>query len=445
MPQPDNTIDYLDQGSFQGLRALGRGPVIQFVWVYDGAADLDGLRRLQRNLGSGGLLARRIERSPLPFGRHRWVRAGNPGELDVSTTVREPADIDAWADERAYLPVDPEHGPPWHLGVQPLQGGGAAISLVVSHTTGDALAVVEAVTDAVQETCRDLGYPPPKARSRRRALGSDLRVSTTSVPSLFTALIGGARVARAQRADLAASARSVSAPVTTGDDRPLRPPTAVVHIDAAAWDRRAESLGGTSNTLFAALATRVGAELGRVDDTDRAMLSFPVSVRRPGDTRGNALATITVLAEPKLVTSDLRALRHDIKHELTGVDEWFRMMTAPLPLTPLVPKAVMRRMEKAVLKVGQPIGCSNVGELPAAMNRPDGSTDADRVWVRMVEPGITSATLERMGGHLFVMSCRTKTSVSVTFTAWTPGAADNRALLTAAVSQAVADLDLPTG
>lgn len=436
-------MDYLDQGSFQGLRALGRGPVIQFVWVQDGAADLDGLRRLQRNLGSGGLLARRIERSPLPFGRHRWVRADGPNELDVSTTVRSAADVDAWADKRAYLPVDPEHGPPWHLGVQPLEGGGAAISLVVSHTTGDALAIVEAVTDAVQTTCRDLAYPPPKTRSRRAALGADLWASATSVPSLFSALIGGARVAREQRSDLAASARSVSAPVRTGDDHPIRLPTVVVHVDATVWDQRAESLGGTSNTLFAALATRVGTELGRVDDTDRAMLSFPVSVRRPGDTRGNALATITVLAEPKLVTSDLGALRHDIKHELTGVDEWFRMMTAPLPLTPWVPKAVMRRMEKAVLKVGQPIGCSNVGQLPAAMNRPDGSTTADRVWVRMVEPGITSATLERMGGHLFVMSCRTTTSVSVSCTAWTPGATDNRARLTEAVGRALADLDLP--
>lgn len=445
MPQPDNTLDYLDQGSFQGLRALGRGPVIQFIWIYDGAVDLDGVRRLQRALGSGGLLGRRIERSPLPFGRHRWVRADSPSELDVSTAVRTPADITAWADERAYLPVDPEHGPPWHLGVQPLEGGGAAISLVVSHTIGDAMAIVEAVTDAVTGTCRDLGYPPPQIRPRRAALRTDLRESTKSVPSLVTALVGGARVAREQRAELAASARTVSAPVTTGDDRPLRLPTTVVHLDVAAWDQRAKSLGGSSNTLFAALCTRVGAELGRVDDSDRAMLSFPVSVRRPGDTRGNALATITVLADPKLVTSDLGALRQDIRHELAGVDEWFRVMTAPLPLTPLVPKAAMRRMEKAVLKVGRPIGCSNVGELPAAANRPDGSTDADRVWVRMVEPGINSATLERMGGHLFVVCCRTTTSVSVTFTAWTAGAADNRALLTEAVNRAMADLDLPTG
>jgi diacylglycerol O-acyltransferase len=443
MARPDNTIDYLDQGSFMGLRALGRGPVIQFVWIYDDAVDLDGLRRLQQNLGRGGLLARRIERSPLPFGRHRWVHADSPQELDVSTAERNHAEIDAWADERVNLPVDPEHGPPWHLGVQPLQDGGAAVSLVVSHTVGDALAISEAVNDAVQNTPRDLGYPPPRARTRRAALRTDLRQSIAAIPSLFTAVAGGARVARQQRSELAASARSVSAPVTSVDGHRAALPTVTIYVDPSVWDQRAESLGGSSNTLFAALAARVGTELGRIDDDHRAMLSFPVSVRTNGDTRGNALATITVMADPKLVTTDLRTLRSDIKRELAGVDEWFRVMTAPLALTPLIPKFAMRRMEKAVLKVGKPIGCSNAGKQPTAVNRPDG-TDADRFSIRMIEPGITSATVERMGGHLFMVCSRTTRFVSVTLTAWTPGEVDNRARLTESVRRAVADLDLPT-
>lgn len=441
MARPDNTIDYMDHGSFKGLRALGRGPVIQFVWIYDHGVDLGGLRRLHRNLGRGGLLARRIEHSPLPFARHRWIHSAGQRDIDISTTACGPAELGTWTDDRIYLPVDPEHGPAWHLGVQPLIDGGAAVSLVVSHTTGDTLAIVEALNDAVQDTCRDLGYPPARARTRRQAVLTDLRQTIRSIPTLLTAVVGAARVAREQKSELTTSARTVSAPVTTGDDQPIRLPTVTVHIDARAWQQRADDLGGTSNTLFAALSARVGSELGRLDDGNRAMLSFPVSVRTEGDTRGNALATITVMADPKLLTTDLHTLRGDIKTELTGVDEWFRTMSAPLPLTPLVPKFAMRRLEKAVLKVGKPIGCSNVGPLPPATNRPDG-TDADRVWVRMVEPGLTSATLERMGGHLFVMSCQTPRSVSVTFTAWTPGEADNRARLTESVQQALTDLDL---
>ncbi|MFI2842097.1 hypothetical protein [Mycolicibacterium sp. PDY-3] len=79
----DNTLAYIDQASFLGLRALGRGPIVQTVWVYDRSVDIDGLRRLRRELGHG-LLGRRIERSVLPFGRHRWVSDTSAPTLDLS-------------------------------------------------------------------------------------------------------------------------------------------------------------------------------------------------------------------------------------------------------------------------------------------------------------------------------------------------------------------------
>ncbi len=78
---------------------------------------------------------------------------------------------------------------------------------------------------------------------------------------------------------------------------------------------------------------------------------------------------------------------------------------APLPLTPYVPKVMVRRLERMVLKVGSPIGCSNLGELPAAANRPDG-TDADYMSFRLVEPGITPGVLESLGGLLYLASGR---------------------------------------
>ena len=83
----DNTLAYIDQASFLGLRALGRGPLIQFTWVYDRPVDIDGLRRFHRNLGHG-LLGRLVERSPLPFGRHRWVASTGPVDLDIAAEIR---------------------------------------------------------------------------------------------------------------------------------------------------------------------------------------------------------------------------------------------------------------------------------------------------------------------------------------------------------------------
>lgn len=72
----------------------------------DHAVDLDGLRRLHRNLGSGGLLGRRIERSPLPFGRHRWVRSTGLLDIDVAAAARPVAELNDWINERGRVPVD---------------------------------------------------------------------------------------------------------------------------------------------------------------------------------------------------------------------------------------------------------------------------------------------------------------------------------------------------
>ncbi|SHW08228.1 Fatty acyl-AMP ligase FadD28 and polyketide synthase [Mycobacteroides abscessus subsp. abscessus] len=441
MTVADNTIDLGDQASFTGLRALGRGPLIQYTWIYEHPVDLDGLRRLHRNLGSGGLLGRRIERSPLPFGRHRWVRSTGPVDLDVAPGTRPVAEVNDWVNERGHLPVDPEYGPPWHLGVQRLEGGGAAVSLVVSHTVGDGLAIAEAVADAVNGSPRDLGYPIAGARTRRDALREDLRQTVRAVPSWFKAVVGAAKIARDQKGDLAASAKSVSAPVSSGITTPVTPPFVTVHVEIEEWYQRAKALGGTSNVLFAALAARVGQVVGRLGDDGRAMLSFPVNIRTEGDTRGNALSTITVMADPEKVSTDLSELRGDIRRELAGVDEWTRMMLTPLPLTPLVPKFAVRRLEKMVLKVGKPIGCSNLGVFPPAFNRPDG-TDADNFHARLVEPGLTPVDLERLNGHLFLVLCQTPTSIIVTVTAWEPGESNTKAALADSTRKALDELGL---
>lgn len=69
---PGNVIPYPDQALFLALRGAGQEAVMQGLWIYEHPVDLDGVKRLHRNL-FGTLLARRIEPSALPFGRHRWV------------------------------------------------------------------------------------------------------------------------------------------------------------------------------------------------------------------------------------------------------------------------------------------------------------------------------------------------------------------------------------
>ena len=119
--QRDNRIDFTDQAMFLGLRATGQEAVMQVVWIYERPVDLDGVRRFHEHIGHG-LLGRRIERSALPFGRHRWVSALGP-QSDLDFAAERPrAELGRWIDERSTMPLDPEYGPAWHVGVLPKQG-----------------------------------------------------------------------------------------------------------------------------------------------------------------------------------------------------------------------------------------------------------------------------------------------------------------------------------
>ncbi len=173
---------------------------MQVVWVYEHAIDFDGLRRFHHNLGYG-LLGRRIERSPLPFARHRWVLDRGPSDIDIAECARPRAELSDWADERSQLPVDPEWGPGWHLGVLPLTDGSTAVSLVASHYLLDGIGLIVALVEAILGNTRDLGYPPPRSRTRLRAVVQDARQTARDAPEVARALVAAAKLARRRRHD----------------------------------------------------------------------------------------------------------------------------------------------------------------------------------------------------------------------------------------------------
>ncbi|QZH63896.1 hypothetical protein [Mycolicibacterium farcinogenes] len=436
----DCRLAFIDQASFLSLRALDRGPLMQYTWIYDRPVDLDGIRRFQRNL-AGGLLGRRIERSPLQFGRHRWVASPAQADLEVSVSDCPRADVWAWADDRIRRPIDPERGPAWHLGVQPFSDGGAAVSLVASHSVVDGQAMTMSVAEAVTGAKRELGYPEPGSRSRRQALAEDARAAFRSVPDIGRAAVAAVRVARAEREDLASSFKTAADVPPAGDDLPVLAPTVAVFIDVEQWDDRARRLGGTSNSLFAGVAARLGQKLGRPGADGTVMLSWPVSERTPTDTRANALIAAKMRADPDTVTTDLSAVRSAMKAALAESAELSARLLAPLPLTPLTPKALVRRLEAMVVSVDNPIGCSNIGELDPAMNRPDG-TDADLVSLRLLEPQITTRVLNRIGGYLSLVSGRVNGRIFISVGAWTVGAVNSKEALRATVRAGLDDFGL---
>jgi hypothetical protein len=436
----DNTLAYIDQGSFLALRALGRGPLIQFTWIYERAIDIDGLRRFHANLGFG-LLGRRIERSALPFGRDRWVTASGPPAIDIAAQDRHRADVWTWADERLQLPIDPQHGPAWHLGVQPLTGGGTAVTLVVSHSVGDAKAIIDAIVDAVGGVRRDLGYPAPGSRTRREAVREDAKRALRDLPDVAKAVVSAARVARAESEGLSTSVRSGGKQRSREAARQVVVPNATVFFDDEQWDRRARELGGSSNSLFVGLGARLGQILGRVDGDGLVRVSLPVSEREVGDSRANALTATAVTVDPRKVTTDLGDVRKELKRALTALAETPNELLGPLALVPLTPAFLVRRLEGMVQQVGSPVGCSNLGELEPETNRPDGS-EADYLTLRMLEPKITTTVLDRMGGLLFLGSGRTRGRVFVTVGCWVVGGTNTRDALRDSFGRALADMKL---
>ena len=194
-----------------------------------------------------------------------------------------------------------------------------------------------------------------------------------------------------------------------------------VFADLAEWDACAESIGGNGNTLLAGFACRLGVRMGRIGDDGTVTLSFPISVRTENDTRGNALVFPSVSVDPTRLSSDLAEIRVKLKQALADVAETTDRVVAPLPLASMTPKWAARRAAGIQLgAAGFPVGCSNVGDMVPASNRPDG-TDADYMCGRLVEPGVTEQTLERIGGQLFVASGRVHGKVSFSVTAYQPG------------------------
>ena len=437
----DNQLAYIDQGSFLGLRALGRGPHQQYVWIYDHDIDLDGLRKFHHNLGYT-LLGRRIERSPLPFGRHRWVAAPHQADLDVATHPRPRSDLRQWLHEQAVIPVDPEFGPSWRMAMVPFTEGGGAVMMMISHSVADGGAIFASVADAATGRKREFGYPRPDARARGAAIREDLRATAAALPDVAAAVRAAIRVARKDKADIKTSSqRATTRPVRSASGA-ITAPAITGLVDISDWDRKAQELGGTSNVLLSGVAARLGMYRGRSDAEGMVTLNFPVSDRAEGDTRANALGAASVKVDPQQAVSTLTKARTDIKASLTGTNEDNKDIFASLALAPFMPKRLVRRLEGMALGAGYPVGCTNMGDVPPILLRVDG-TEASLFFARSpIEWPVTPQILDKMGGLLVVGSGRVGGKVILAVSGWQVGAVNTEEELAESLLRALADFDL---
>lgn len=433
----DNQLAYIDQASFLAMRANGHEPVQQITWVYDHDVNLDRLREIHTNLGFT-LLGRRIERSPLPFGRHRWVAAPRQGELLV-TAPRPRAELMTWLDEQGTTPVDPERGPAWRMAVGPFTEGGAAVTLVVSHSLADVGGILLSLFGALAGIKTDLGYPMPNSRTRKQARREDWKATRQAFPDVKKAFKEAVSVLREDRPKTTSgTARPAKRRPETGTA--IRPTVCAV-VDAEQWDARAKELSGNSGSLVAAFAARLGLIMGQARPDGSIVLNFPVSERGDGDARANALTGMSVTVNPVEVLTDIAPVRTSLKEGLKGVADNPHQLMAPLPLAPLTPKWVVRRLEWLVLGDGPVVGCTNMGDVPDILTQLDG-TPAEFVLARGVEWPIGPVELDRIGNWLLVGSGRVNGKVLLFVTYWKVGSRKAREEAVELVNQGLADFGL---
>lgn len=437
-----NVLDLADQTLFLGERATGATSLLQCVWVYDRAVDVDGLREFHRHLGRGRL-SRRVERSALPFGRHRWVASGECSSLEIVAAPRAREDIDAWLDDQGDKRPDAERGPGWHLAMLPLHDGGAVVSLVTTHCLTDGVGLCEALADAAHGRADETRWPDGGTRRRWRALREDARQTAHDTRDVGRAIGAAARMLLQGRDGTAA----VTAPRGQRPARPAAPearitlPMETLFVSADDWDARANALGGTSNALLAGLAAHLAQRVGRVAPDGSVNVGMPVNERAPGDTRANAVTNVDVTLGPAAITTDLREIRAAIKHALVRHHDEPDERWALLPLVPLIPQPVFRRLLSVVTGGAATVVSSNLGELDPAANRPDG-TDADYFAMKSVYPGVTAATMHRTNGALALLSGRVHGRVFISVLAYELGRPSSNEVLREALSKALSDFSL---
>ena len=439
-------LDLVDQTFFRLGQAAGVG---QSVWVYNRPVDIDGLRRFHQHLRRGRL-SRRIERSPLRFGRHRWVSPRDLHELEIATP-RPREELDAWLGEQANIPLDAEHGPGWHLAVLPFTDGGAGVSLIVTHCLTDGIGGCMAVAEAACGYDHTINWPAAGSRPRWRALREDARQTVRDIPGIRRALKSAVAAARSAKRNRTSAGSAASAPSTAlskpaapiaGADELITLPTATAFLDGDEWDARAQSLGGTSNTLLAGLAARLAQRVGRVGADGSVALAIPVNERIADDTRANAVTMVDITVDPAPATRDLRGIRAATKQALMRHREVPDERRTLLPVVPLLPQRLVRRMVGvATGGATNAVVASNLGAAPAAVNRPDG-TDADYIALLSRYPGVSKALMHQLGGLLVVHSARVNRQVFVSVLAYQPDRPNSNDDLWQDLSSALSDFSL---
>lgn len=439
----DNRLTLWDEALVRANRATGRVQMIQVVWVYEHPVNMDEVRRFHRNFGYG-MAGRRVERSPLPFGRYRWVSALGPAApLHIDTEPLPRDQIGDWADRWAQVVVDPENGPGWQMAVQSFTEGVTAISVVGSHCLGDGVAALLAVGAAVSGANIDIGYPPPLSRRRGRAIVEDLRDTVRELPQIGRAARKAVKVLRAGGQDAAATPARLPRPPVADPEERVIVPAVTAYVDVADWDAKAEALGGNGYSMLAGIGATLGVRMGRRNPDGMVSLLIAISDRTSQtDVRANAMTLVNARVDPAEVTTDLSETRTTLRTALKSAKDQPDEILDLMPLTPLVPKALVKKVaDMMIASDDMPVVCSNMGDLPSLLASVDG-TEAEYTSFFGIDQATPRGELDSGDGHLVLVSGRLNGKVIIGIVAYQPGAENSKSRLRELAAATLAEFDL---
>ncbi|MCM6773589.1 hypothetical protein NDR87_08915 [Nocardia sp. CDC159] len=312
-----------------------------------------------------GPLARRVRHPAVPLARARWVPTDTAYPLDIQHAAVDEADIVAWGNDQAQFRLDPEAGYGWRLSVAPTRTGGMVISFIASHAVVDGHSGLLAAAVLIHPELATKNDLDGEVRLRED-LVDGMRRGVTVARQAWSEARRAVRDPRHRAALRAALRRPASLPERGGAGWEER--SAVLTFDAAQWNSVAARYGGTSNTLYLALAAEMLRHCSLVDvDTPLVLMTAVRMLREQHQLDSNSFSRVPIPVQREwLDNRDLTALRRASKAAFgatapVGSGATSRPRRMPPDLIDVLPDGVVHRLaEPTPLTVGM---CSNMGVL----------------------------------------------------------------------------------
>lgn len=420
---PAAEIGVIEWGSL-ALRAGRVGPNLPHMGIFlrfpDRVSPEEILAEIDRIAKIPYAMGRRIQPPRFRGGRHRWKAVVERPLYEISEdSVADGDELTRWMNSHLCVRLDPEFDAGWAAFSTYIDDGGTAVLIVLHHLFGIAGGVLGALygpqdTDPTVNTT-GLRFTSGNHFSRAdefRALRDRIVLGALGLLKLVASLPRLVRDRLRRQAPDPAAPKPIKGPRRLDPTRNELSPDrdcALAFVRADEWDDRARELGGSGNTLLAAVDANLlrRARIARGGDSSRPIqILVPVDLsdrddlnrlglRSSAPSGDNAMTTAAVVVEGGAPRhDDLRDLRARMKAAYEADADDTPVIRGAGDAMRLVPEAITYRAAERAAKSFD--GCaSNVGQLPEGMLELGGSHATHALMIGFPIGNETIAVLHR--------------------------------------------------